>query len=269
MIFNVELKTQTGITIYQLQFYLLDSVCFSGVHLEGREGRQEFNWVVLHTVLGSHYTISCTPRGVCLSNALKSQSRNLLQKKKKKNSARWVLRNQNCSCKPTEDWYCEIDTVSILLRLHWELHSIKLSGVELPVCAKLLQVKPDDKLHTMPVVFSVTDLVTLLLSSCTRCVNLVFHLLKLLALTKVLKSQLVYLSVLSVEKDLMWLCHFCADHIVDVCDDSSELLQSLLDCIVSCIVSFSIFSVVINDKTIKFAFYNSVISRFPSVNVNI
>lgn len=49
---------------------------------------------------------------------------------------------------------------------------LKLQGVELPVL--VLQDKPDDMLHTMPVVFSVADLVTYCITVIffTRCVNL-------------------------------------------------------------------------------------------------
>lgn len=100
-----------------------------------------------------------------------------------------------------------------------------------------LQVKPDDMPHTVSVVFSVTDSVTLLLFCFTWCVNLDSRLSLLLAQNKCLcdslrRSQAVCLlsGLSSVEKDQMWLCHFCADYIEYVSDDSSKLLHSLLVC---------------------------------------
>lgn len=84
------------------------------------------------------------------------------------------------------------DTVTILLT--HEMHTIKLWGVELPVCAKVLQVKPDDTLHTIPVVFGVTDLKVLFLPFSHRleiwplvCVPC--------ALVSLLISKLVYIVV--------------------------------------------------------------------------
>lgn len=45
--------------------------------------------------------------------------------------------------KPAVDWLCESDTEHFA-------DTLKLRGVELPVCAKVLQVKPDETmLHTM------------------------------------------------------------------------------------------------------------------------
>lgn len=140
-----------------------------------------------------------------------------------------VIWNQNSLACMKQLWMDNVIVTQWAFCWHMTMHSIKLWGVELPVWAKLLQVKPDDTLHTMPVVFGVTHVEILLLpvSHGVWIWPLVYE--RSLCPCDRTDIEACLYSGLGSNGDMGWLC-FPADCIVDVHDDSSGLLQSLKTC---------------------------------------